>query len=154
MPSTPPTPKLSWSNPLNARREVLLTCPDDVSTARKTAHDLALELGFDSFAATAVTTAASELARNTVLHGGGGLMRAEALDEGGRLGIALTFQDDGPGIAELERALAGGYSTKRSLGMGLAGSRRLVDELEVDTGPEQGTCVRVVKWRPLNEDHP
>jgi len=126
---------------------VTLSCQDDVATARRLARSIALELGFDAFAATAVTTATSELARNVVVHGGGGFMGVEMVRDAGRVGLALTFHDEGPGIENLERALQGGYSTRRSLGLGLSGSRRLVDSFDIDTAPGAGTRIRIVKWK-------
>jgi serine/threonine-protein kinase RsbT len=123
-----------------------IACEDDVVVVRRAARKLALERGFDAFAAAAVTTAASELARNALVHGGGGRAVLEDLDDGGRAGLRMEFRDEGPGIPELDRALAGGFSTMRSLGLGLSGSRRLVDEFTIETQPGRGTLVRMIKW--------
>jgi serine/threonine-protein kinase RsbT len=119
---------------------------DDIVLVRRRARGLAQERGFDAFAVAAITTAASELARNVWTHGKGGHAIIEVLADGDRPGIRMRFEDDGPGIADLDRALAGGYSTAKSLGLGLSGSRRLVDEFAIDTHPGDGTTVTVTKW--------
>ena len=95
---------------------------------------------------TKLVTAASELARNTLIYGGGGSMGAELLDGGPRRGARLSFIDQGPGIADLAVALTDGYSSGRGMGLGLSGARRLVDEFELRTGVGEGTSVTVVKW--------
>lgn len=118
----------------------------DIVLVRRHAKLLAEERGFDAFASAAITTAASELARNVWTHARGGTAEIEALTENGRSGIRMIFRDEGPGIADLDRALAGGFSTARSLGLGLSGSRRLVDEFDVQTEVGKGTVVTVVKW--------
>lgn len=118
----------------------------DVALVRRRVREVAQELGFDVFATAAITTAASELARNVWNHARGGDSTIEQVSHGGRRGIRLEFRDRGPGIADLPRALAGGYSTARSLGLGLSGSKRLVDEFDIESAPGQGTLVRVTKW--------
>ena len=122
---------------------------DDVVLVRRRVRDLAQAQGFDAFATAAVTTAASELARNALVHGKGGRATVRELNEDGRAGLSIQFQDQGPGIAELERALAGGYSTARSLGLGLSGARRLVDEFDIDSAPGRGTMASITKWKRL-----
>jgi serine/threonine-protein kinase RsbT len=92
-------------------------------------------------------TAASELARNTLIHGGGGTARMEAVEEGGRQGIRLIFEDQGPGIPDMQLALTDGYSTGQGLGLGLSGSRRLVNEFEISSNVGEGTRVVVTKWK-------
>lgn len=129
-----------------ARRELPIEAESDIAVVRRAVRDIALERGFDSFATAAITTATSELARNTWLHGGGGRARIEELEESGRYGLRILFTDAGPGIGDLDRALSGGYSTRRSMGLGLSGSRRLVDEFDLDSDPERGTRVVVTKW--------
>ncbi len=119
---------------------------DDVVAVRRRVRALAERLGFDSFATAAVTTATSELTRNVWMHAGGGEAQVSEMADGPRRGIRIEFRDRGPGIPELERALAGGYSTRRSMGLGLAGSRRLVDEFSIDTKVGEGTTVRIEKW--------
>ena len=134
-------------------REVLassvmpITDEDDVVLVRRRVRDLAQARGFDAFATAAVTTAASELARNALVHGKGGRATVRELSDDGRPGLSIEFEDDGPGISDLERALAGGYSTARSLGLGLSGARRLVDEFDVDSAPGRGTLVSITKWK-------
>ncbi|MEQ1568046.1 MAG: anti-sigma regulatory factor [Myxococcota bacterium] len=118
----------------------------DVSEVRRRTRALAGCLGFDGFAAAAITTAASELSRNLLVHGGGGHAVLESVEDERRSGVRMVFVDEGPGIADIDRALQGGFSTGRSLGLGLSGSRRLVDEFHIETAPGRGTVVEVVKW--------
>lgn len=119
---------------------------DDVVAIRRRVRDLAHQRGLDSFATAAITTAASELARNVLTHATQGVAVIEQIENGARKGIRLVFRDEGPGIENLDRALAGGFSTARSLGLGLSGSKRLVDEFEIDSAVGRGTSVTVVKW--------
>jgi serine/threonine-protein kinase RsbT len=127
-------------------RTMKIGCEDDVVLVRRAARDLAHARGFDAFASAAVTTAASELARNCWTHAGGGSATLEEVLDGARGGVRMRFEDHGPGIADLPRALAGGNSTVKSLGLGLAGSRRLVDSFDIDTVVGRGTVVTVTKW--------
>jgi serine/threonine-protein kinase RsbT len=129
------------------RTEAAIESEDDVVLARRKAREYAIEAGFDAFATAAVTTAASELARNVWVHARGGSVTIEQIVDNGRSGMRMDFRDEGPGIADLDRALAGGHSTAKSLGLGLSGSRRLVDEFQIDTSPGRGTQIRVAKWR-------
>ncbi|HEX9622273.1 MAG TPA: ATP-binding protein [Polyangiaceae bacterium] len=117
----------------------------DVVVVRSRVRELAETLGFDPFAAAAVTTAASELARNAWCHGHGGHAVLEQISDGTRKGIRAAFCDQGPGIADMRHALEGG-STGQSLGLGLSGSRRLVDDLAIETARPRGTAVTIVKW--------
>jgi serine/threonine-protein kinase RsbT len=105
------------------------------------------KMGFGIVAQTMMVTAASELARNVMNYGGGGLVRMERLSRGGRAGLRLAFVDEGPGIADIELALTDGYSSGDGLGLGLGGSRRLVNEFDIVSNPGQGTTVTVVRWR-------
>jgi serine/threonine-protein kinase RsbT len=118
----------------------------DVATVRRRSREVASELQFDPFALAAITTAASELSRNVWRHGGGGHAVIEGVRDSERVGVRLVFVDEGPGIRDVELALRGGFSTGRSLGLGLSGSRRLVDEFRIQTAEGQGTTVEVVKW--------
>ena len=95
---------------------------------------------------TKLVTAASELARNTLVHGGGGEATVETVDTGSRRGVRIVFGDKGPGIADIQLALTDGYTSGGGLGLGLGGARRLVDEFDLDTAPGAGTTVSVIKW--------
>jgi len=95
---------------------------------------------------TKLVTAASELARNTLVYGGGGSAEVDRVDNGRRQGIRIVFADRGPGIADLDLALTDGYTTGNGLGLGLSGARRLVDEFAIDTAVGRGTTVTVTKW--------
>jgi serine/threonine-protein kinase RsbT len=119
----------------------------DVVLVRQTVRGWATSLGFSLVDQTKLVTAASELARNTVVYGGGGTLTLEALEEGARRGLRLTFADAGPGIADLTLALTDGYTTGNGLGLGLSGARRLSNEFEVDSAPGKGTRVTIARWR-------
>ena len=119
----------------------------DIVAVRQQARELAKELHFDQFAVAALTTAASELSRNVWVHAQRGVARIGILRNGNRVGMELEFVDHGPGIADLNRALAGGFSTSRSLGLGLSGTKRLVDEFDIDTQPGRGTTIVIRKWK-------
>jgi serine/threonine-protein kinase RsbT len=120
---------------------------DDVVVVRRKVRALALERGFDSFSSAAVTTATSELTRNVWVHARGGSAVVEEIAEGERLGLRVRFEDRGPGIPDIERVLAGGYSTAKSLGLGVSGSRRLVDEFSIESTVGHGTVVTFIKWK-------
>jgi serine/threonine-protein kinase RsbT len=96
---------------------------------------------------TKLVTAASELARNTVDYGGGGIVRLEILQKGPRHGLRLIFQDDGPGIADIDMALRDGYTTGQGLGLGLGGAKRLVNEFDIVSRPDEGTQVTITRWK-------
>jgi serine/threonine-protein kinase RsbT len=129
-----------------SHEELPLTTENDVVTVRRRAQAVAHERGLGTFAIAAITTAASELARNVLNHGKGGVATIEVVANGAKHGVRLVFRDQGPGIADVPRVLAGGYSTAKSLGLGLSGSKRLVDEFAIDTTPGKGTVVTVIKW--------
>jgi serine/threonine-protein kinase RsbT len=129
-----------------SHEELPVATEADVVTVRRRAQAIAHERGLGTFAVAAITTAASELARNVITHGRGGACELEALDRSGKHGVRMVFRDQGPGIADLPRVLAGGFSTARSLGLGLSGSRRLVDDFAIDSAPGKGTVVTVIKW--------
>lgn len=126
---------------------LIVASEDDVFLARRKVRLLAETLGFDPFSASAITTATSELCRNVCVHAGKGTALVEPIGSGGRTGIRVEVRDDGPGIAEIDRVLVGGHSTAGSLGLGVSGSRRLVDEFRIDTVVGRGTVVTVVKWK-------
>lgn len=120
---------------------------DDVVRVRQTARSWAAELKFSLVDQTKFVTATSELARNTLEHGKGGTMTAEVVENGMRKGIKLTFRDQGPGIANIELALRDGYTTGNGMGLGLSGSRRLVNEFDIQSAPGQGTTVSILRWK-------
>lgn len=120
---------------------------NDVVLVRQAVRKWAAELTFSLVDQTKIVTAASELARNTLTHGGGGTVRLEALAEGPRKGLRLTFEDQGPGIPDIELALRDGYTTGAGLGLGLSGSRRLVNEFDIVSRVGEGTRVTVTKWK-------
>ena len=118
----------------------------DVLLARRLVRECAMELGFGALDLTKIMTAASELGRNTVIHGGGGTMLVETFMEDERRGVRLTFEDKGPGIADLGRAMTDGFTTKGGMGLGLGGTRRLVNEFEIVSRAGEGTRVTVTRW--------
>ena len=118
----------------------------DVVLARQTARKLAQQCGLRLVDQTKLITAASELARNTVIYGGGGDMDWEILEDGVRNGLRLTFRDEGPGIADAELAMTDGWTSGAGLGLGLSGSKRLVNEFTLDSAPGKGTRVSITQW--------
>jgi serine/threonine-protein kinase RsbT len=120
---------------------------DQVAFVRHAVRDWAIELGFSLIDQTKIVTAASELARNTVVHGKGGSVHLEVLEQNGRRGLRLTFQDQGPGIADIEVALKDGYTTGSGLGLGLGGAKRLSSEFEIYSRPGEGTRVAITRWK-------
>ena len=130
------------------RNEVrLVREPADVVAVRQAVREWSVALGFSLVDQTKVVTAASELARNTLDYGGGGTVRLEALNDGLRRGLRLTFEDRGPGIADIQQALKDGYTSGRGLGLGLGGARRLSNEFEIESTPGEGTRVMIVRWK-------
>jgi len=121
---------------------------EDVVQIRRLARDWSISVGFSLVDQTKMVTAASELARNMVVHGGGsGSVLFEVLNSDSRRGLRLTFEDQGPGIADLELAMQDGQSSKGGLGLGLGGSKRLVNEFEIKSAPGQGTRVCIIRWK-------
>ncbi|MFC4463391.1 anti-sigma regulatory factor [Streptomyces xiangluensis] len=118
----------------------------DLVWVRQHVRQAAALLGFGLVAQTKLVTAASELARNTLVHGGGGQMECAPVSRGGTHGLRLVFSDEGPGIADLDQALRDGYTSGEGLGMGLGGARRLVHEFDIDSRPGTGTTVTVTSW--------
>jgi len=127
--------------------ELPIRTGDDVVRVRQQVRVVAAKSGLSLVDQTKVVTAASELARNALVHGGGGLARVDVVTSAlGRNGIRVGFTDDGPGIADVDLALTDGWSSGDGLGLGLSGARRLVDEFELTSKPGGGTSVVVVKW--------
>jgi serine/threonine-protein kinase RsbT len=118
----------------------------DMVTVRRRVREAAARTGLSLVDQTKLVTAASELARNTLIYGGGGTMQLETLN-GPRLGVRLIFVDSGPGIPDLDLALRDGFTTGSGLGLGLSGSKRLVNEFEIDSKVGQGTRVAVTRWK-------
>ena len=120
---------------------------NDVVLVRQAVRKWAAELGFSLVDQTKIVTAASELARNALVHGGGGTVLLGALNAGTRRGLRLTFEDQGPGIPDIQQALRDGYTTGVGLGLGLGGSKRLVNEFVIVSRAGEGTRVTVTKWK-------
>jgi serine/threonine-protein kinase RsbT len=118
----------------------------DVVRVRQLVRTLAVAVKLSLVDQTKIVTAASELARNTLVYGGGGAVEVSRVDNGRRQGINIVFADQGPGIVDLDLAFTDGYTTGSGLGLGLSGARRLVDEFAIDTAPGQGTTITVTKW--------
>jgi serine/threonine-protein kinase RsbT len=138
-PQTIVTPALAERLSLASREEIVI--------ARQAVRRHAVALAFSLVDQTKVVTAASELARNVVQHAGGGHMTIEIVGDGARQGLRLTFEDQGPGIRDIERVLRGGYSTGGGLGLGLSGSKRLSNEFAIESTVGQGTKVVITRWR-------
>jgi serine/threonine-protein kinase RsbT len=127
--------------------ELPIQSGDDVVRVRQFVRTAAAQSGLSLVDQTKLVTAASELARNTLVYGGGGVARVEPVrSPNGRSGIRLQFSDEGPGIPDVDLALTDGWSSGTGLGLGLSGARRLVDEFELSSKPGSGTSVTVVKW--------
>jgi serine/threonine-protein kinase RsbT len=120
---------------------------DDVVRVRQAVRSWATELKFSLVDQTKFVTATSELARNTLEHGGGGTMSAEMIENGAKKGIKLVFDDKGPGIADIQLALKDGYTSGGGMGLGLSGSKRLVNEFEINSEPGRGTTVTIIRWK-------
>ncbi|MEN5138831.1 MULTISPECIES: anti-sigma regulatory factor [unclassified Pseudomonas] len=118
----------------------------DVVLARQQARKLATECGMRLIDLTKLVTAVSELARNIMVYGGGGDMDWQILDDNHKVGLRLTFRDEGPGIPDLKLAMTDGWTSGSGLGLGLTGAKRLVDEFELDTEPGKGTRITITRW--------
>jgi serine/threonine-protein kinase RsbT len=119
----------------------------DVVSVRQLVREWSLLAGFSLVDQTKLVTAASELARNTLTHGGGGSVRVEALNDGPRRGVRVVFEDRGPGSPNVEQALRDGYTTAGGLGLGLGGAKRLCHDFEIESSPGQGTRVSITRWK-------
>ena len=126
---------------------VVIASNEDVVVVRQRARDQAQRAGFSLLETTKLVTAASELARNALEHGGGGYAEIEVVTDGVKRGVRMTFVDEGPGIPDIETALRDGFTTGGGLGLGLGGSRRLVNEFHIESTVGRGTRVQVVRWK-------
>ncbi len=126
---------------------LLLESEQHVVASRQTVRALCQLLKLSLVEQTKMITAASELSRNTLIHGGGGRMRWEVLQVGLRMGLVLHFEDEGPGIADLKLAMTDGWTSGTGMGLGLPGSKRLVGDFEIDSAPGRGTRVSITKWK-------
>lgn len=125
----------------------LLQTEQDIVLARRAVRTMTQELGFSLVDQTKMVTAASELARNTVIYGNGGVMLWAYLTQGGKTGLRLTFKDEGPGIPDIELAMKDGWTSGKGLGKGLPGSKRLVNEFEIRSEAGAGTEVTIIRWK-------
>src|SRR3954469_21185916 len=119
----------------------------DIVNVRQVVRGWCLGVGMGLVDLTKMVTAASEIARNTLEYGGGGTLTIEELRDGIRVGVRLVFEDRGPGIADLDRAMTDGYTSGTGMGLGLGGTRRLVDQFEITSTPGEGTRVAITKWK-------
>jgi serine/threonine-protein kinase RsbT len=124
-----------------------ISSSSDIVKVRQTVREWSVSLGFSLVEQTKMVTAASELARNTLDHGGGGMVQMQTLNNESRRGLRLTFSDEGPGIKDVEQALKDGFTTGSGMGLGLGGAKRLVNEFHVDSAPGRGTKVTITRWR-------
>jgi serine/threonine-protein kinase RsbT len=131
---------------ISAVERIAVSTDQDVVRVRQLVRTVAVAVKLSLVDQTKLVTAASELARNTLVYGGGGTVEVRRVSNGRRTGIRVVFTDQGPGIADLEQALTDGYTTGGGLGLGLSGARRLVDEFDIDTAVGQGTTISVTKW--------
>ena len=120
---------------------------EDVVGVRQVVREWSIASGLGLVDQTKIVTAASELARNLIDYGGGGIMTIEALNERARRGVRLTFVDQGPGIADIEQALRDGYTSGSGLGLGLGGAKRLSNEFHIESRPGEGTKIMIARWR-------
>ena len=130
-----------------ALEAVPITSAADIVAVRQKVRELSIQLKFSLVDQTKMVTAASELARNALEHGKGGTCQMEIIKNGVRQGLRLVFQDQGPGIADVELAMRDGYTTGNGLGLGLSGSKRLVNDFEIHSSQGQGTTVIITRWK-------
>ena len=133
---------------LTARSEqVAVRQQHDIVNVRQVVRSWSLNVGLGLVDLTKLVTAASEIARNTVEYGGGGTLQIEELRDGLRQGVRLVFEDQGPGIPDIDRAMTDGYTSGNGMGLGLGGTKRLVDEFDISSTPGAGTRVSITKWK-------
>lgn len=133
--------------PTLKHERVALTTNEGVVTIRQRAREFALDVRLSLVDQTKLITAASELARNMVVYGGGGMVTLEHIEQDGRAGVRITFEDKGPGIPDTTLALRDGYTTGNGLGLGLGGAKRLVNDFELHSEPGQGTTIVITRWK-------
>jgi serine/threonine-protein kinase RsbT len=133
--------------PTANRQTIPIRSNDDVVWVRRTTREFLEVRKFSVIDQTKMVTAASELARNTLLHGGGGEVTIEEIKKEARIGVKIVFRDEGPGIADVDKAMQDGYTTGEGLGLGLGGSKRLVNEFEINTSLGEGTTITIIRWR-------
>jgi len=127
--------------------ELPIRSSEDIVMIRRVVREWSIASGFSLVEQTKLVTAASELARNALQHGGGGMARVERLNDDQRRGVRIAFHDQGPGIADIGQAMRDGFSTGGGLGLGLGGARRLVGDFDLQTEPGQGTTVTIARWK-------
>lgn len=132
---------------LDAQGTMAIRAEEDIIASRQVVRQLTQQLRFSLVDQTKMITAASELSRNTLVHGGGGQMRWETLEDGVRRGLCLHFEDEGPGIADVTLALKDGWTSGNGMGLGLPGSKRLVHDFDLASSPGAGTRVRITRWK-------
>jgi serine/threonine-protein kinase RsbT len=134
-------------NPVLLAETVKIQCEADVVITRQRVKEFAVKLMLKLIDQTKIITAASEIARNTLKYGGGGQAVIDIIENENRIGIKIIFEDHGPGIPDLSKALQDGYTTGKGMGLGLSGSKRLVDEFDIETEKNKGTRVTLIKWK-------
>jgi serine/threonine-protein kinase RsbT len=132
---------------VETRIEVPLGREENVISVRREVRSLALQIGLGLVDQTKIVTAASELARNAIVYGGGGQATLETVQDGARRGLRLTFTDSGPGIPDVEKAMQDGFTTGKGLGLGLGGAKRLSNEFSIDSRAGAGTRVTITRWK-------
>jgi len=133
--------------PVDPKGSMPIRNEEDIVASRQAVRQLTQQLKFSLVDQTKMITAASELSRNTLVHGGGGQMRWEVVEDGLKRGLRLHFEDTGPGIPDVKLAMTDGWTSGSGMGLGLPGSKRLVNEFEVDSAAGQGTRVRITRWK-------
>jgi serine/threonine-protein kinase RsbT len=133
--------------PTTKAERLAIRLSDDVVRVRQLTRSFAVEVGLSLVDQTKIVTASSELARNTLDYGGGGEVMIELVDQGARRGLRLTFEDKGPGIADIEQALKDGYTSGKGMGLGLGGAKRLCNEFSIESKPGAGTKVSIARWK-------